>query len=36
MLTLCLPAVGIQEDEAVAIGAGRGWITVWWEEGETG
>ena len=29
MLTLCLPAAGIQEEEAVAIGGGR---EGWWEE----
>jgi hypothetical protein len=34
MLTLCLPAAGIQEVEAVAIGTERGGL--WWEEGRTG
>jgi hypothetical protein len=31
MLTLCLPAAGIQEDEAVAIGGGL-WEWGLWEE----
>ncbi len=30
MLTLCLPAAGIQEEEAVAIEGGR--EGGWWEE----
>ena len=35
MLTLCLPWVGIQEEEAVAIGAGNGKSEgVWWEQGK--
>jgi hypothetical protein len=32
MLTLCLPAAGIQEEEAVAIGGGG--MDGWWEEGD--